>query len=216
MSKTAYDHPNFVALRQGTYQFRGFLGNEPRPELPTGLYRDPDLTDKDRTEIVSQYAAAERLWAQARYRRTVKPLIQPAVTAWRKYKAATTIMDDIYAGFWNESDGGWQARIMRLLDARAVAIDAAGEYENNHARDLAVALNDQQNVWDRYLEWGWLRLSDVAQEMGIDIGDMNPGSATADDWRSCGPALVDELQQTIREQDRKLRQVKDLSGGASW
>lgn len=32
---TKYNHLNFVALRKGGFEFRGFLGNEPRPELQT-------------------------------------------------------------------------------------------------------------------------------------------------------------------------------------
>lgn len=209
---TAYNHPHFVAETADSYEFKPFTGTEPRPEPPAEFYQDRSLSRETCMAISNQYAAADKLWSKAKYRATVKPLIKPALAAWKKYKTAKAEMDDIYAGFWAEKDGGWQARIMRLLDARTAALDAADEYENDHARGLAVASDEHQNVMDRYMEWSWLRLSDVAQEMNVDIGDMNPGSASAEDWRECGPALVDELNKTIREQDRKLRQVKELAG----
>lgn len=213
MNKTDYDHPNYVALVNGKHMFKPFRGDEPKPEQPEAFWRESVLEHEERKAIFAQYEAATVEWSQAKYRHTVTPLIKPALAAWTKYKTAKATVTEIYDGFRTEKDGAWNARVMRLIEARNVALAAAREYENGHERALAVALDEHQEEVNSVDDpWISLNLGSVASTAGIDIGDMDPGSASAEYWKEAGDERVYALERMFREQDAMLAEVKALAG----
>jgi hypothetical protein len=216
---TTFDHPNFTGLKDGKHTFKPFRGDEPRPELPETFWAESALSLNERKAVHAQYEAAVIAWSRAKYRRAVTPSIKPALAAWEAYKTAVKAVEDIYDGFRSENDGAWNARTMRLIEARQVAMDAARELEHGHERVLAVAHDEHDREISNVTTEFWinvLTLKDVARDIGVDIGDMNPGSASADYWDQYGGDRVKNVERIIREQDKMLAQVRSLTGTPLW
>ncbi|MGW7671936.1 hypothetical protein ACWGJX_33275 [Streptomyces sp. NPDC054775] len=213
-----YHHPHFVRVEPGatedwaTYYFREFTGLETCPEMPSEAYRDEAVTHEQRRALRNEYRAAEILWSQARLRRQAAPLLRQAAPLWQAWTAAHNELGSVFAQFWHTGDGHWRAQLLRLTDAEQAARTAAEAWDA-HAARLAQLTHEQIAVAG---EWEELRLTTVAQEIGLDASDWHIAwhSAYTDPspWHGDGGLLVDDLTREIAAQRDRLTEVALLAG----
>ncbi|MET8788198.1 hypothetical protein [Streptomyces sp. NPDC004589] len=213
-----YHHPHFVRVEPGAtedwakYYFREFTGLEALPEAPIEAYRDASVTWEQRRALAEQYQAAEIVWSKARLRRQAAPLLRQAAPLWQAWTAAHDELGSVFAQFWHTGDGHWRAQLLRLTDAEQAARTAAEAWDA-HAARLAQLVDEQIAVAG---EWEELRLTTVAQEIGLDASDWHIAWHNAytdrSPWYGDGGLLVDDLNHEIAAQRDRLTEVALLAG----
>ena len=217
---TPFHHPHFIDGRRDTeyrfgaryfFQFRPFTGSEPEPEMPDGLWNQ--LSEEEDYQLLrAEYRLAYELWAKARFRRDVTPMLRAAVPVWQEYEQARNAMAAAFAAFWETSDIQWRAQILRLTDAHAQAVAAARNWDS-----VAASLVQAQ---DKHLR-------DVGEEHELDLRDVAAGAdLDISTWEICGdydykrpewhygefvtPA-VRAVREEIERQKERLKEVDELA-----
>lgn len=212
---TSLHHPHFLAgeltFRDSygssyRFAFRPFTGDEPEPQLPDDL---PDgLAADDYRFLSAEYQFAYTMWAQARFRRAVIPMLQAAASLWQEYQRATKAMAAAFAAFWETGDLQWRAQILRLTDTHAQALAAARTWDEAAA---GLARVQHEHLLD-VGEERELDLRDVAPGAGLDIArwDIDTADAYASSWRDSWPAAT-AVRDEIERQKRRLKEVDELA-----
>ncbi|MFF7365436.1 hypothetical protein [Streptomyces sp. NPDC008125] len=221
-----FHHPHFRGVAAGRYQgdlrfsFAPFSGTEDHPRVPAGAWRE--LSREDSDALDREYEAAAILWAQARLRRQIAPLLPRAAELWTAWTSSRRRLTATFDQFWRSTDGMWRAQLLRLTDAETV-VRAAAEAWDTVAEELARAVDEQ------HLVTGWqygLSLTTVAEDRGIDASAWEVGLASRYTrplpqydvvrngtvlWRRATP-LVAAAEQLIESQRERLREVATLAG----
>lgn len=212
---TPYHHTHFaggeLAFRDSygssyRFAFRVFTGDEPEPRMPDDV--PGQLTDDEYRFLAAEYEFAYTMWAQARFRRAVIPMLRAAAPLWQEYQRATSAMDAAFAAFWETSDLQWRAQILRLTDTHAQAQAAARKWDEA-AAGLARAQHEHLRDVGEERE---LDLRDVAPDAGLDITswDIDTADAYTSDWRDSWPA-ADAIRREIERQKDRLTEVDQLA-----
>jgi hypothetical protein len=212
---TPFHHPHFLGgeltFRDSygssyRFAFRPFTGDEPEPQMPDDL---PDqLAADDYRFLGAEYQFAYTMWAQARFRRAVIPMLRAAAPAWQEYQRATNAMAAAFAAFWETGDLQWRAQILRLTDTHAQAQAAARRWDEAAA---GLARAQHEHIGD-VGEERELDLRDVAPDAGLDIARWDIGTADAytSSWRDNWPAAA-AVRSEIERQKVRLKEVDELA-----
>jgi hypothetical protein len=209
---TPFHHPHFLDGRRDTeyrygaryfFRLRPFTGCEPEPDMPDGLWNQ--LSEDNYRLLRAEYRLAYELWAQARFRRDVTPMLRAAVPVWQEYERARNAMAAAFAAFWETSDIQWRAQILRLTDAHAQAVAAARNWD-----DVAASLARAQHEHLRDVgEEHELDLRDVAADLDISRWDIDTVDAYTSSW-SPKPA-AGAVREEIERQKSRLKEVDELA-----
>lgn len=210
-------HPHVAGSDPGpwdtlTVHVRPFTGLEDQPHLPADAWSDPAVTREQRRRLSTEYDAAQVAWSEARLRRQAAPLLREAAPLWQAWTIARDTLTRVFDGFREATDGHWQAQLLHLADAEAVA-EAAADRFDAVAADLARLAHEQIRAAGEDHD---LPLHTVAQEIGLDASDWQiawhasyNGGAPA----TYGDRLSDYLHQQITTQRTRLRELDALTEG---
>lgn len=205
----AWHHPHFIAEQRYAqsvrYTFRPFTGDEPEPVIPDHVsallhveqdHQAPDAPWQAYGPIADEVHVANTLWRAARYHRAVAGWAQTAVPVYQAYRRAIAAADAAYAALDETPDGQWRTALLRLVDARTTALDAARRLDA--ASDELDALDE--DVPERVLEQA-KSFHEIARDLGVDLSG----------WHNRGDTARN-LERTFRTQDDRINEVRRLAG----
>lgn len=228
-----WHHPHFVSVTNGyfgtEYEFKPFTGHEPEPRLPADVreafekfYAQHRGTPAGQaaneawSTALREVEAAHIMWQAARHKRALLAWLQKVAPIARAYQQARKQTLDTYESLHATPDGFWQAKLLTLVEQRAVTLDLARKLDDKTAPIAALRDELPERVWDALPPIG-----DLAKSSNIDLGGWQPDlygayeraySDDACDFIITGPETR-ELERLFAEQDERITQVTRLFGG---
>ncbi|MEV4212561.1 hypothetical protein [Micromonospora sp. NPDC049662] len=225
-------HPHLVNVRKSRdwrgvrYEFstKPFTGREPEPELPEE-WRNIHPSDGDgernwerSSQRHTEIGLVRRVWARAHFgyqvgqllgRRDGHPYSTPA-EHWQAFVDARETLRTAYAALDTTLDNMWKSALLRVVDAKGPAQEAA-EMWDRRASEFA-ALDGwllKQLGEDEYPTHA---IRDAAKEHGVDTTDwlIESHYEYTETWTST-PAIA-EIEKMITAGDERIRQVSGLAG----
>ncbi|RSM93775.1 hypothetical protein DMB42_52095 [Nonomuraea sp. WAC 01424] len=207
-----HHHPHYLSgrvTRPGTtvstasyeFTFRPFSGHEQDPEDLEPQYGDlpDDLPREAWFTLHAEYRAARIMWAKARFKIQVRPLLERALPLWLSYVSARTGVDAAFAAFTVTSNDQWNAQQLRLAQAHQELLEAAGRWD-----DIALLIERAQEEHLREAGEGYeLTVSDVAPEFGMNTSDWLLGWDYIDGSR----LATEAVNKLIDQQRERLAQI---------
>ncbi len=217
-----WHHPHYIGeddhwgVRR--IKFKPFTGDEPEPVMPDGIDAAFDRGDRaaraEFSRIASEVEAARIMWVLAQHKRSVLAVIDEAQPALQRSRATRYQVNNLFASLAETADNNWRSTIMRLMQAREDALDAAR------------VLDEYTYRLDQISDWVYVQRAaeradseySIAAAAGYDM----VGWDTA--WDDGEGSLENKLRKAYAEQDRQIRAIADLAGdpasrsqrGGSW
>lgn len=205
-------HPHLIKTRgqhdYKIYEFKPFTGNEDQPI-------EPPLPDNASEEVMrewldrcSEYRAAHREWAIARYRARLKPLLLAAADYWPKVIDARHEMRKAFDALTTATV--WETAVARLLAAQ----DHARAVMSTWADEFAFPIDELYGRQAEYVLDAAPHLHDAAVELGIHT---SRDWLLGDYWRGDRDRLptydspVADLDAEIETQKRRLAEIAAYS-----
>jgi hypothetical protein len=198
---------------QAKYEFKPFVGTEPRPERPNGVYHT-DLTSVQCEGVIDLYNAMLGAWSRAGFTAAVRDHLTDADTAWKAWTAADKALAEAYTAFDGLADGTWRSDRMALHDLQDAMLKAAEGFDSAAGALARLQETHWHDMWHSMGEWAsdaeTTSYDDVATEMGISTDGWRIGDAS--DYTSWTRPLTGRTQKTVAEQNERLdRAAADIS-----
>lgn len=226
-------HPHLLTVRKSRHfdevvydlTVKPFTGREVEPEIPQEWDRiHPSEEDEDwnRSVAPSRQRSVEielvrKAWAQARFKYQVGQLLargsghlyRTPTEAWQAYVDAREGLRTAYAALDSTPDNEWKAALLRIVDAKQAAEQAAEQWDD-HAREFTAldwwlfGVLGEDNHPDRAIR-------DTAKEHGVDTTAWLIGTHDEYTSRYYSPPAQAEIKEMIEAGDERIRQVQALS-----